>query len=284
MTHHRILAGITVLALATGCGGSDEPTAADGSQGRSSTPSNSPSTSPSSTPSPASPLQTPVVEGSFPAGDRGESMAIHCWGTGAPTVVLVAGDDSGYDVFGRLILGALAEHHLTCGYDRLGTGHSDPPTMKRRTVTDVADDLDRLLALAEVPGPYALVGSSGGGLIAIEYAVAHPDVTAALGLLDIGVPNPHLDQEFPGAEAWGGPEHIDWVAGEKRMAELAMPIGDEPVLVLAAAENEDADPEGQRYWLDLSPQATFEVVPGDHDFYQQYPEETADRVLRMLDG
>jgi pimeloyl-ACP methyl ester carboxylesterase len=211
-------------------------------------------------------------------------MAIHCWGSGTPTVVLLAGDDSGYDVFPRLMMGALAEHHLTCGYDRVGTGQSDPPITRRRTVTDVADDLDRLLSLAGVPGPYALVGSSGGGLLAVEYAVGHADSTAGLVLLDAGVPTSHLDQEFPGAQAWGGPEHIDWVAGEKRMAELAMPVGDAPVLVLAAAQSEDGDPEGQRYWLDLSPQATFEVVPGGHDFYQDYPLETADRVLRMLDG
>jgi surfactin synthase thioesterase subunit len=152
-------------------------------------------------------------------------------------------------------------------------------------VTDVADDLDRLLTLAGVRGPYAFVGSSGGGLLAVEYAVGHPRSTAALALLDIGVPDPHLDREFPGAQAWSGPEHIDWVAGEKRMAELAMPIGDEPVLVLAAEDGQDAaGPSGQRYWLDLSARASFEVVPGGHDFYQQHPSETADRVLHMLDG
>jgi pimeloyl-ACP methyl ester carboxylesterase len=48
----------------------------------------------------------------------------------------------------------------------------------------VAIDLHALLAAAGVPGPYVLVGSSTGGLIAREYASFYPAEVAGLVLVD----------------------------------------------------------------------------------------------------
>ncbi len=229
-------------------------------------------------------LAEPTLSGPLYMGGDLTQMTLECFGHGSPTVLLEAGDDSGArDVFPDEMLRRLARHHLTCAYDRLGTGRSSEPSEERRSLSDVVAATDRMLSAAGVPGPYLLVGSSGGGMVATAFARLHPERVAGLVLLDVGVPNPHLGREFHGAEAWGGPEHIDWVAGEREMA-LVERIGTFPVLVLAAADGQTDDPRDQRFWFRLSPRSTLRVVPGDHDFYQQDPAATARAVLRLAQG
>jgi pimeloyl-ACP methyl ester carboxylesterase len=48
---------------------------------------------------------------------------------------------------------------------------SDDPTADRRTIDDVVVDLHELVAAAELPGPYLLIGNSGGGLIVAQHAL-----------------------------------------------------------------------------------------------------------------
>ena len=53
-----------------------------------------------------------------------------------------------------------------CSYQRASTDR------------DIASDLRELLKVAEVPGPYLLVGHSAGGLLVQAYAAAYPEETA----------------------------------------------------------------------------------------------------------
>lgn len=57
-----------------------------------------------------------------------------------------------------------------------------------RTIGDSVEDLHRLLAAAEVPGPYVLVAHSCGGMIGQLYARTYPDDVIGLVLVDAFAP------------------------------------------------------------------------------------------------
>jgi pimeloyl-ACP methyl ester carboxylesterase len=66
-----------------------------------------------------------------------------------------------------------------CAYDRANTGASGAaPTP--RAATAVAADLNGLLAAAQMPGPYVLVGHSAGGMFVQSYARRYPDSVVGL--------------------------------------------------------------------------------------------------------
>ena len=101
---------------------------------------------------------------------------------GEPTIVLEVGE-------GRLIgdldvlRTALGPERRVCSYDRGNKGRSGPaPTP--RTGEDLVGDLHGLLAAAEVPGPYVLVGHSAGGILVQAYAAAYPDEVAGVVALN----------------------------------------------------------------------------------------------------
>jgi pimeloyl-ACP methyl ester carboxylesterase len=68
---------------------------------------------------------------------------------------------------------AIAPFARVCLYDRAGLGWSDRGPAAR-THADMVEDLHRLLAAAEVPGPYVLVGHSIGGLLVRQFVQAYP--------------------------------------------------------------------------------------------------------------
>ena len=130
----------------------------------------------------------------------GRRMYLECRGEGGPTVVLEAGYRNNAEVWDTVALPAgaagpavwpgVAAVTRVCAYDRPGTigdlGHvsrSDPVPMPR-TAGDIVSDLHRLLAAAQVPGPYVLVGHSLGGPVVRLYASTYPDEVAGLVLVD----------------------------------------------------------------------------------------------------
>src|SRR5215210_1284065 len=240
------------LVLVTACGSSGVARSSEAPTPRLSA---TPSASPSAFATPDV-LADATVDGRYAVADDAGELAIRCFGQGSPTIVFEAGtDSSGIDAFGRTLLRPLAETNRTCVYDRLGTGISDVPTAERRTVDDVIADLAALLAAANVAEPYLLVGQSGGGNIAIWYAAHHPEDVAGLVLIDVGKDDPEMmAEEFPGELAWAGSEHIDWLDGAKRQAEMAMPIGDFPVLIITADQGQ-GNPGSPSGWRPLSPRA-----------------------------
>ncbi len=114
---------------------------------------------------------------------------------GIPIVVEVG---SGYPaVEGREwdgVCAELAKSNLVVRYDRAGLGGSDPPAKSPRTVTEMAEELHRLLTAADVPRPFVLVAHSMGGLVARAYADAHPEDLAGLVLSDSS--HPHQEERW----------------------------------------------------------------------------------------
>jgi pimeloyl-ACP methyl ester carboxylesterase len=88
-------------------------------------------------------------------------LHLHCVGSGSPAVV----SESGFGMSSNswaLVQPAVAGLTRACSYDRPGYGWSDKPPVPR-TGSRAAEDLNRALANAGIPGPYILVGHSLGG-------------------------------------------------------------------------------------------------------------------------
>jgi len=68
-------------------------------------------------------------------------------------------------------------------YDRAGLGWSSPCTSER-TPSNIVRELRLLLAYAEIPPPYILVGHSFGGIVARRFAIDYPGEVTGLVLLD----------------------------------------------------------------------------------------------------
>ncbi len=96
-------------------------------------------------------------------------MHIRCIGSGAMTVLLIAGWDDGGDKWGD-IEPAISEHAHVCSYARFGTGTSDAPSSTQTFETQAAD-LHALLHKAGEPGPYVVLGHSFGGAEAVTFRV-----------------------------------------------------------------------------------------------------------------
>jgi pimeloyl-ACP methyl ester carboxylesterase len=77
----------------------------------------------------------------------------------------------------------VARFARTCSYDRAWLGWSDPAPLPR-VVSLLVDDLHSLVAAAQIPAPYILIGHSFGGLLIQAYAVAYTDQVAGLVLID----------------------------------------------------------------------------------------------------
>ena len=266
--------GLAIALVGGSCGGDDSPAAAEAQTG------------PSATTTAPDPLATPSVEGSFPVAD-GRKLALMCWGSGSPTVVLDAGTaDAGISAFRfSPVLEGLAARTRVCAYDRAGLGGSDPPPPGKRYLDDAARDLHQLLDAANVPGPYVLVGSSGGGFNVFHHAGRYPDEVAGLVLLDVPAGNPDFTEADIGPwDAPENPEHMDYVAIERKMALNRLPIPRIPVTVVTAKEGQSADPEEQRVWLKGSSKPRQVVLDGGHVIHEDNPSGVLAEIVKVLES
>ncbi|MBM7788136.1 alpha/beta fold hydrolase [Tenggerimyces flavus] len=87
---------------------------------------------------------------------NGRQLWLHRSGAGTPSVVFVPGGGLvGLDFL--QVQERAAERTTSVIYDRAGTGWSDAVSLPR-SAADVAGELHALLAAANVPAPYVLVG------------------------------------------------------------------------------------------------------------------------------
>jgi pimeloyl-ACP methyl ester carboxylesterase len=153
-------------------------------------------------PAAATAADSPLHDGDF-AGQvgigHGRSIYMECHGEGTPTVILDAGLRSRSDFWSvqadadtptPTVLPGIARFTRVCAYDRPGTtlGNEEfsrsTPVPMPRTASDAANDLERLIKAAKLPGPYVLVGHSTGGLIIRLFASEHPRGVAGMVLVD----------------------------------------------------------------------------------------------------
>ena len=232
-------------------------------------------------------------------GERG--LYVKCTGSGSPTVVMEAGDEGDHTNYIN-VEWQVSQKTRTCVYDRAGLGESDPAPPAPRQLPDLVGDLEKLLDAAEIPGPYVLVGYSGGGYIITGYAVEHPDRVGGMVLVETPAPWLVVDPppeivKYTDPHRPGNTEHRDFVQVEKDAWEARRRIGDIPMRVITAdypdtyikeqpypAWREDMrhNVEGQKKWLVASPQAKQIVVDTGHDVMGEQPQVVIDAIIDVL--
>jgi pimeloyl-ACP methyl ester carboxylesterase len=233
--------------------------------------------------------------------EEGRGLYVRCTGAGSPTVVMEAGDegDSSQYAFAEQ---AVAKKTRTCVYDRANLGRSDPAPGPRR-LPDLVGDLENLLNSAEIPGPYVLVGTSGGGFIVAGYAEEHPDRVAGMVLVDTPpasgtyVDPPRELVEILDPDNPKNVEHRDYIRVERDAWEARRRIGDVPMRVITADYPEEIvkqeyftelhpsmrrNVELQMGWLDASPQAKQIVVHTGHAVQEEKPEVVIEAILDVV--
>lgn len=116
----------------------------------------------------------------------GTELYIDCKGDAGPTVVLDAGAAQ-WSIQYQHLQQALAPHVRTCVYDRAGLGHSEAIPGKR-TSSQMADELHRLLNAAGLEPPFVLAGHSLGGYTIRIYQRRYGADVAALVFIDAAHP------------------------------------------------------------------------------------------------
>jgi pimeloyl-ACP methyl ester carboxylesterase len=121
----------------------------------------------------------------------GYRLHLNCTGSGSPTVVIDAGQGDWSASWGW-VQPEVAKTTRICTYDRAGMGWSEASPYPR-TAREFAKELHTLLANANEPGPYVLVGHSMGGNTIRVYAHDYPGEVSGLVLIDA--------QKMPPADA-----------------------------------------------------------------------------------
>jgi hypothetical protein len=162
----------------------------------------------------------------------GYRLYIHCTGSGSPTVIGEAGMGDApsappFDL--TAVRAAISGISRLCVYDRAGLGQSDPrPRGIAPTAARYADELHELLARAQEPGPFVVMGPSWGGLVAMAHVVRFPSEYGGIVFMDSD--SPCRDQCV-----FGPPEAADF-------RDLGSPsFGDRPTVVLTAEFSDGPD-------------------------------------------
>ncbi|MDO6496924.1 alpha/beta fold hydrolase [Photobacterium sanguinicancri] len=128
-----------------------------------------------------------LIEGN-PAPGRlvdvgGYKMHINCMGEGSPTVIMEAGAGD-FSVSWAAVQPTLSQTTRVCSYDRAGFGWSEPNAEQVRTSQTMVQELETLLANANIDDRLVLVGHSFGGLNVRLFADRHLDRVAGVVLVD----------------------------------------------------------------------------------------------------
>ncbi len=260
---------VAVLALVAGCGAATS----DNVGGQ---PSNSPSSASND------------ISDTFDIGG-GRKLYLQCTGTGSPTILLEAGDESHVSDWGRVIPG-IVNHTRTCAYDRAGNGRSDEAT-GCRDLDDLLGDLEALLKVAKVEGPYVLVGTSGGGYLMAGLAARRPADVAGLVLVETARAIINAPADLVASLKCDAPTNVerrDYVAVEHAAWDRRKRLGDFPMTIISNDFGPSAPPgdrtnvADQRGWLVLSPKSKQVVVTSGHDVPGNEPDVVIKAILAVL--
>lgn len=263
-----VFVGVLLLTAALTACGDDDPDAD--------------STSTTSASADASTPPTELPSAGTIETEAGGTIAYSCRGEGTPAILIEAGSDSaGTQEMGFTVLEPLGEQTRTCTYDRPGTGGSPDLPDRRRTLDDACRVQSEVIDALQIPAPYILAGQSGGGGLVIACAQRHPDRIAGLMVIEGYHDSPQMMRDYQREEGWTwetNVEHLDYLDITDELDQMAMPIGEFPVVILTATDADKGNVANQAYWLDLTLSARQVVVAGSHDLV----EDNRDAVVREM--
>jgi pimeloyl-ACP methyl ester carboxylesterase len=249
----------------------------------------------------------------------GRSLHLRCQGEGSPTVILEAGGYGTPSDVWRAVMPQVAKQTRVCSYDRANnqSGRGDPVDTPR-TAADIVADLHTLLAAADVPGPYVLVGPSVAGLFVRLYAATYPDDVVGLVLVDPShEEQPTVLGAFLTPEELALSQRLDFEGGDPegiltaesypetlaqiREARRMTPLRPMPLVVLIAGATEDLTESGYSaheqavWWLltrvfgaDLAalvPEGRLIVVEGSgHLIHEEQPAVVVQAIVDVVNA
>ena len=204
----------------------------------------------------------------------------------------------------RLTANAFAEPAVSkvaraCVYDRANLGRSDPAPGPRG-LAELVGDLEQLLRAARIPGPYVLVGTSGGGYITAGYAYAHQRHVAGIVFVEVPAPFWNPPREIVEETDPDNPANVekrDYLQVEKDAWNARKRIGDIPVTIITDEPSAETIRESpfpwerrgmrrnvavQKGWLVLSLRAKQIVVHTGHAVEEANPELVIDAILDVV--
>jgi proline iminopeptidase len=159
-----------------------------------------------------------VENGSFDSG--GTELHYSCTGTGTPIVILSGGPGLNVDYM-LPVAEFLPSGYQSIAFEQRGTGRSRPQGFDPASLTvhAVVEDLEALRVHLRQER-LSLLGHSWGGMLAMAYAVAHPDRVERLILVGSGGPTLEFQQWFgDNIDARLRPEDIEardyWMAAAR---------------------------------------------------------------------
>ena len=191
-----------------------------------------------------------VYDGRIDVGG-GRKLEVKCFGVGAPTILLEGGGIApGIDAYPSIFAAKLGNTTTTCQYSQAGARSSSALPGTRTMAAVVGDAYALLGALGQaagVPDPYIFVGWSFGGTVALAEALAHPDQTKGLVILDTdfivdfmttcvasGRSRDDCQKEYD--------EDIEAKSLEKELVPMIHPLPDIPLRIVSAMQFPDCDP------------------------------------------
>ena len=212
-------------------------------------------------------------------------------------MVLEGGDDDTSQSY-AYAFDQIAAVTKTCAYDRANLGQSDSDS-RCRGLDELVSDLEQVLIAGKVPGPYVLVGTSGGGHITAGYAAENAEQVAGMVFVEVPPPFPDPPADLVAetqCDAPGNIESRDYLQVERDAWEARREIGDIPLTVIsnkysaaevAAAPSLErplvrANVERQRGWLVLSPRSKQVVVHTGHAVEEADPQLVVDTILAVV--
>lgn len=216
----------------------------------------------------------------------GYSLFIRCTGEGNPTVIL-EGPYSETSAVWRFVEPKVSRLTRVCVYERAGIGSSDkrPDHQTVVGVNKVNDELHTLLANADIPSPYILVGWSYGGLVVNAYSRHYPDQVIGVVLVDSANIKQFSIQTIPPDRSSLGTQQI--IAD----FEILPPFPAIPLMVLQQSPRylDQNDPilklwpSYQAEYAQLSPQGELIVAANsDHNIPEREPMLIVNAVARVL--
>ena len=183
---------------------------------------------------------------------------------------------------------------------RTWAGATPPPARAGCQISSAT--LEALLQAAKIPGPYVLVGTSGGGYISAGYASEHPDDVAGIVFVEVPAPFRNPPRVIVEETAPDNPSNIerrDYLQVEKDAWAARKTIGDIPVTIISneySTAEIDASPfpseargmrrnvSDQKGWLVLSPHARQIVVHTGHAVEESDPQLVIDSILEVANA